>query len=413
MIQGLFGFLVFLGLAWGVSENRGKIRWKTVIAGILFQWLLALLFLKFSLFKDFFITLNSLVLALEGATKAGTGFVFGYLGGGSLPFAEPFPGAAYILAFRGLPLVLVMSALSALLFHWRILPWVVRGFSKLLEKGLNIGGALGLGAAMNVFVGMVEAPLLIRPYLAKMTRGELFALMACGMSTIAGTMMVLYAAILEPVIPGALGHILTASIISAPAAITVAFLMVPDDGPPTSGHLVMPESTSSAMDAITRGTTQGVSLLIQILALLVVLVALVNLANQLLGLLPHLGESAITLQRLLGFIMAPVTWLMGIPWGESFQAGALMGTKTVLNEFIAYLDLAKLSDEALSPRSRLIMTYALCGFANLGSLGIMIGGMGEMAKERRGEIIELGFKSIVAGTLATCLTGAVVGVVAG
>jgi CNT family concentrative nucleoside transporter len=304
-----------------------------------------------------------------------------------------------------------MSALSALLFHWRILPWLVRGFAWALRRTLGIGGALGLGSAANVFVGMVEAPLLVRPYLERLSRAELFALMTTGMATVAGTMMALYAAVLNPVLPGAMGHILTASLISAPAAVMLALILVPPGTDVTEGQLATDQVDRSAMDAITRGTLDGLRLLANIVAMLVVLVALVHLLNQMLGLLPEVAGSAVSLQRLLGWLMAPLMWLIGIPWAEATTAGALMGTKTVLNEFLAYLDLAALPPDALSDRSRLILTYALCGFANFGSLGIMIGGLGAMAPSRRDEIVALGMKSILAGTLATCMTGAVVALI--
>jgi CNT family concentrative nucleoside transporter len=276
---------------------------------------------------------------------------------------------------------------------------------------MGIGGVEGLGTAANIFVGMVESPLFVRPYLSDISRSELFTIMTSGMATIAGTVMVLYATVLSKVVPGIMGHLLTASIISAPAAVTISKLMIPETGEPTGGDMEVTGGASSSMDAITRGTIDGVKLLINIIAMLVVLVALVYLLNLILGFLPELGGRSITFQLLLGYVMAPVTWLMGIPWSEAQSAGALMGTKTVLNELLAYLDLAALPAEALTERSRLIMTYALCGFANFGSLGIMIGGMGAMAKKRRGEIVDLGIKSIVAGTLATCMTGALVGII--
>jgi CNT family concentrative nucleoside transporter len=347
---------------------------------------------------------------LEESTKAGTSAVFGFLGGGPLPYEEIIPNSSITLAFRALPLILVISALSAVLFYWKILPLVVKAFSWALQKSMRIGGAEGLGVSANIFVGMVEAPLLIRPYLKSMTRSELFSLMTCGLATIAGTVLVLYASILGGIIPNALGHILTASIISAPAAITIAKIMVPETGTLTAGDLAPSDEYRSSMDAITKGTTQGVQLILSVVAMIIVLVALVHLANIILGVFPDAGGRPITLQRLLGYVMAPVVWLMGIPWQETGVAGSLMGTKTVLNEFIAYLDLSSLAEGALSPRSRLILMYAMCGFANPGSLGIMIGGMGTMAPERRDEIVALGLRSILAGTLATCMTGAVVGI---
>jgi len=410
VLQGSTGLVVFILLAWLMGENRRLVSWKMVVVGLGVQVLTGLILLKAPVFRQVFLVLNDGVMALEAATAAGTAFVFGYLGGAPLPFAETYPGAAFVLAFRALPLVLVISALSALLFHWQILPLVVRGFSWCLRKTMGLGGAEGLGVSANVFVGMVESPLFVRPYLEKMTRSELFTLMTAGMATIAGTVMVLYASILGDAIPGVMGHILTASIISVPAAVTVAKVMVPETGSPTSGHLMVAAPDAGSMDAITRGTLQGVELLFNIVAMLVVLVALVHLVNTMLGVFPDMEGQPLTLQRVLGGVMAPIVWFMGVPWQEAQVAGGLMGVKTILNEFLAYLELSRLAPGTLSDRSMLIMTYAMCGFANPGSLGIMIGGLGTMVPDRRSEIVALGLRSVVAGTLATCMTGAVVGI---
>jgi CNT family concentrative nucleoside transporter len=410
-LHSLLGLFALALIAWGISEKKRQINLRTLATGLGLQVALALFLLKLPGSQAFFLWLNNAVQALEVSTRAGTGFVFGYLGGARPPFQETVPGASYILAFRGLPLILVISALSALLFYWRVIPIIVRAFSWVLRRIMGIGGVEGLGTGANVFVGMVEAPLLIKPYLVGISRSELFTIMTSGMATIAGTVMVLYASILKQIIPGIMGHLLTASIISAPAAITVSKIMIPETGEPSAGDVKLPTRASSSMDAITRGTLDGVILLINIIAMLVVLVALVYLVNLLLSLLPPVSGQPITFQRVLGYVMAPVTWLMGIPWSEAGISGSLMGTKTVLNEFLAYIDLASLPQGALSERSRLIMTYAMCGFANFGSLGIMIGGMGAMAKERRDEIVALGIKSIIAGTIATCMTGAVVGMI--
>ncbi|KPA19107.1 sodium dependent nucleoside transporter [Candidatus Magnetomorum sp. HK-1] len=409
--QSILGLIVFLSFAWGISENRKHVCFKQLMIGLSIQLVLGVILLKLPVFRQLFLYLNEIVIALEQSTGAGTSLVFGYLGGGTLPYAEKIPGASFILAFRALPLVIVISALSALLFYWKILPYIVNFFSIILQKTMKIGGAEGVGISANIFVGMVEAPIFIRPYLKNMTRSEIFSLMTCGMATIAGTVMVLYASILSKIIPDVLGHILTASIMSAPAAITIAKIMVPETEKISSGELSVPNQSISSMDAVTSGTIQGVQLLINIIAMLISLVALVHLLNILLGLFPGIGGESITLQRILGFVMSPVAWLMGIPWGEASIAGSLMGTKTILNEFLAYMDLSNLPEGSLSQKSNIIMTYALCGFANPGSLGIMIGGMGTMAGERRQDIVSLGFRSIVAGTLATCMTGAVVGII--
>ncbi len=411
LFQPLFGIFVFIVIAWLVSEKRSAIQPKIIAAGLVAQLLLGLLLLKTPGAQEVFLSLNALVNAVSQATEAGTSFVFGFLGGGNAPYDTTQPENSFILAFRALPLILVISAISSLLYYWRILPMLIKAFSWALQKSLGISGALGLGAAANIFVGMIEAPLLIRPYLNKLSRAELFALMSCGMATIAGTMMVLYASIVGSVIDGAMGHILTASFLSAPAVLMLAHIMIPEEEQQQQSQIQfeLTASASSSMDAITKGTVSGIQLLVNIIAMLIVFVALVHLANQIFALIPLSGDEPLTLQKVLGWLMAPLIWLTGIPWSEAPAAGALMGIKTILNEFLAYLQLASMDSSVLSPHSRIIMLYSLCGFANLGSLGIMIGGMGAMAPERKDEIVELGFKSIIAGTLATLMTGALAG----
>ena len=411
-IQGVLGIIVFLTIAWIISEKRARVKLPTILTGVAVQFAVAVILLYVPFFKRFFVVLNNVVLVLDSATRAGTSFVFGYLGGGPPPFMLQDPGANFILAFQSLPLVLVIGALSSVLFYWRILPYVVRAFSFGLQKSLNIGGALGLGASATIFLGMVEAPLVIKPYLKNMTRSELFSLMTVGMACIAGTVMILYATVLNGVIPDPLGHILVASFIHVAAAITIARMMVPETAEETAGRLMPQRGATSSMDAIVKGTSDGLVLLLNITAMLLVMVALVQLVNVLIGFLPQIAGQPLTLQRLLGFVMSPVVWLFGIPWSQAQTAGSLMGTKTILNEFLAFLDMAKLPQGALDDRSRLIMTYALTSFANFGSLGILIGGLGSLAPERRDEVVSLGLSAIVAGTLATCMTGAVVGIVA-
>jgi CNT family concentrative nucleoside transporter len=408
--QGLLGIMVFLGIAWVISEQRRKVKYTTILTGVAVQFAIAGVLLYVPVFRKFFLLLNTVVLALESATRAGTSFVFGYLGGGTPPFLLQDPGANFILAFQALPLVLVIGALSALLFYWKVLPSIVKGFSFLLQKTMNIGGALGLGASTTIFLGMVEAPLLIKPYLGQMTRSELFSLMTVGMACIAGTVMILYATFLTGVISDPLGHLLIASFIHVAAAITIARIMVPETGEETSGSFIPQRTATSSMDAVVKGTMDGLHLLLNIIAMLLVMVALVHLANMGIGLLPGVGGRPLTLQRILGFVMAPVVWLFGIPWPQAQTAGYLMGIKTILNELLAFLEMAKLPVGALDDRSRLIITYALASFANFGSLGILIGGLGSLAPERRGEVASLGIKAIVAGTLATCMTGAVIGI---
>jgi CNT family concentrative nucleoside transporter len=409
-MRGLLGLVILLGVAWALSEDRRQIRWRTVIAGVALQWALALLLIFFPPANALIFLLNDGATALQNATQAGTGFVFGYLGGGALPFAEIHPGASFILAFQALPLVLTISALASLLFYWGVLQRITAAFAWVLRRAMGIGGALALGAAVHVFVGMIEAPLLVRPYLARMQRGELFALMTCGMAGVAGTVMVIYASFLAALVPNALGNILIASVISTPAGLAVAALLVPF-GPAKAAEerLVIHDPPLSALDALIKGTMDGVPVLIGIVATLLVAVAFVALINAALGELPHWGGSAITLQRIFAWPFHPVMWLIGLSWQEAGVAATLMGTKTVLNEFVAYLNFSTLPPDTLSPHSRLILTYALCGFAHFGSLGIVIGGLGVMVPERRHEIVALGMRSILSGTLATCMSGAVIG----
>jgi len=399
-MHALAGMAGLVALAWALSENRRAIPWRAVVVGLGLLVVGAIVCLKISFVKSLFMKLNDVLLVLERATQAGTSLVFGYLGGGPAPFQVSDVNSNFVLAFRALPIVLVISALSALLFYWRVIPALVRGLSFVLEKAMRVGGVVGLSTAANVFVGMVEAPLFVRPYLKQLSRGELFAIMAGGMASIAGTVLFLYGSILGRVMPDAVAHLLIASILSAPAALVVAFLMVPPET--TRGEmLALKSDAAGSMDALTRGTLEGAQLLLNIVAMLVVFVALVALVNLVIA--PY------TLQGALGWLLAPLAWLAGVSWAEAREAGALLGTKTVINELVAYLDLANSSN--LSERSRILLTYALCGFANFGSLGIMIGGLGTMAPERRAEIVDLGIKSIVAGTLATCLTAAAVALI--
>ena len=409
MLHGIFGITVLLGVAWLLSENRRVLHWRLILAGLTLQLLIALLMLKAAPFRQLFIGLNAVVAAFEEATKAGTSFVFGYVGGGPLPFVETAPGGSFSLAFQALPMVLVIGALTAVLYYWRILPKVVQGFSWVLRKTMGIGGALGVVASGCIFLGMIESPLLIRPYLARMTRSELFAMMATGLSCIAGTMLVLYATVLQKIIPDALGHILTASIIHAPAALVVAAIIIPETEEQTLGGELSSYEASSAMDALAKGTWDGLKLLCNIVAILIVFVALVKLVNIGLGQLPDVMGGPVTLERMLGVLLAPVVWLIGVPWSEAGTAGSLMGVKIVLNEFLAYIKFSALPEAALSPKTRIIMTYAMCSFANLGSLGILIAGLGSLCPERREEIVAMGVKALLAGVLASLMTGAVVG----
>ncbi len=405
-MQAILGLVVLAGAAWLMSEQRRAIPWRTVIGGFALQAALALVLLHLAAARHAVLLLSRLVDALQDATDQGAGFVFGYLGGGPLPFTELHPGASFVLAFKVLPLVLVISALSSLLLYLGILQVITGAFAWLLRRTLGVGGALALGAATHIFLGMIEAPLLIRPYLAAMSRGELFALMSCGMAGVAGTVMVIYAAILTPVLPDALGAILVASVVSTPAALAVAGLMIPFVPSADAPAALAQARPASALDAITRGTADGVGPLVGIATTLLVTIALVALANAGLALLPHGTGAAWSLQGLAGLLFMPVAWLIGVPWHEAGVAGTLLGTKTVLNELVAYVGLAGQPPAALSIGTRRILVFALCGFANFGSAGIMAGGIGAMLPERRAEVAALSLRSIVSGTIATCMSGA-------
>lgn len=410
MSQALIGLPCIVLLAWLSSSDRRAFPLRLVAAGLLAQLVLATLFLKVPLLQSALLVINNMVLALEAATAEGTSMVFGFLGGGPAPFEVNAPQYSFILAFRALPIVVVFAALSALLWHWRVIPAIISALARLLYKSMGISGAVSVGAAASIFVGMVESPLLIKPHISKMSRSELFMLMSCGMATVAGTVLALYAGILANTVPTALSHILVASLISAPAAIMLAAVMLPPDTSTPSIPVEMHSPYSGSMDALVTGTGEGLRLLANIIGMLIVFVALVYLTDIILGLVPTAGEP-LTLIGIFGNVLAPLAWLTGIPWEEAPAAGQLLATKLFINELVAYLQLAALEPGTLSEHSRLIMTYSLCGFANLGSLGIMIGGMTAMCPERTADILRLAPRSIWSGLLATCMTGAMVGLI--
>lgn len=421
--QSAIGLLAIPLLAWLISERRSALSpshvARMVGVGLALQIVIAAAMLNIPASRAVFDWAGGIVTALQSATVMGVRLVFGYLAGGPQPYEVRAPAAGFILAFQALPIILVISALSKLFYHWGLLQPIVRIVGKGLQRSLGVTGPVGTSAAANILVGMVEAPLVVRPYLAHMSRAGLFATMSTGMAGVAGTVLALYATILEPTLPGAAGHLIVASVISVPAALMLSALMVPEDpsrlasaatqpGAEADG-LVIENPPGSSMDAIAQGTREGIDLLVNVTAMLIVAVALVALGNQLLGLVAQPFGVSLTFERMLGWAFAPLAWLIGIPASECATAGALLGVKTVLNELIAYLQMGALPPDALSPRSRLVITYALCGFANIGSLGILVGGMIAMVPERRAEIVSLGARTVVSGTLATLMTAAVVG----
>ncbi len=410
--QAFLGIAVFVALALPFSSDRRAISWRLVGVAILLQFAICALLLKVPAIGAVFAYLTRAVNALSAATQQGTAFLFGYLGGGSTPFEVTNPGGLVTFAFQVLPLVIVMSALSALLWYWRVLPVVVHGIARLFEKTLGTRGPAGLVATANIFVGQVEAPLLVRPYIATMTRYELLLLMTAGMATIAGSVMVIYATMLGPLYQDVLGQLLTKSVMSVPASILFAHLLVPER---EAAHATSdpPRIYGSTMDALTRGTSDGLSIYLGILAVLLVLITIVALLNGIVGLLPDVGGAPLSLERAAGWLFAPIAWLMGVPWSEAAAVGSLVGVKTVLNEFIAYIQLSSMPPEALSERTRLITIYALCGFANFASVGIQIGGIGAMCPERKLDLANLAMPALLAATLGTCMSAAIVGIVAG
>ena len=417
-LHSALGYLALLGLAWLAGTRRGPFPVRTAAVATALQVLFAALLLLTGLRRHVFGLVNALTQTLKAtALKANESLLFTGLSG------SEFTGEyGSILALEMAAVIIFIASISRILYHYRILPWVIRLLSRIMERLMGISAAESVGVAANVFVGLTEAPLLIRPYVARLTRSELFCLMSAGMATIAGTVMVMYASMLAGAHPEIAGHLFTASLISAPAAIAVAKVMIPEtETPVTAGQRIALEvdDTLNGLDAAARGASEGIYLFINILAMLIAFIGLVALANGGLGAADRLinGPEAgsWSLQAMLGYLLRPPVWLMGVSWTEARAVGELMGLKTILNEFVAYADLARrMADEstALSPRAFLISTYALCGFANFGSVAIMIGGIGGIAPERRGDIARLGLRSIVAGTIATMLTGCVIGLFA-
>lgn len=416
-MQSLVGIAAIAALAWALSEERGLVppgrAARIFVSSITVQLVIALVLLKVPAARIVFDILGQMVFAIQKATEAGAQLVFGYLAGAPAPFETTKPENSYIVAIRVFPMILVLSAIVRLLYHWGILQRVVAGFAWMLSRSLGTGGPLSTVSAASIFLGIIEAPLMIRPYLSGMGRGAFFATMCVAMATVAGTVMALYAAILAPLVPGAAGHLLAASLMNVPAALMLARLMVPRDfeGGPATAEISAGDESRSAMDAVAQGTLDGVRLVAMVAAMLIVIVSLVALVNSMLATIGGPLGVTLTLEGILGVICAPLAWIIGIPWSESVTAGALLGQKVVLNEFLAYLELAKTPASQLSERSRVILTYAMCSFANLGSLGILVGGLAAMAPERRSEIAELAPRSVLVGFLASLLSAAIVGFV--
>ena len=413
-LQSFFGLLVIIGLCWAISENRRAFPWKLTLGAVAVQAVLILATFAIPGSQVVLDAINNSVKGLEEATAKGTQFVFGYLAGGDQPFPVENQGALFTFAFNVLPLVIVISALSALLWHWKVLKWLTLGFGFVFQKTMGLGGASALAVAANIFLGMVETPLVIRAYLDKLSRSEIFLMMVVGLGTVAGSTMVAYATILSPVLPNAAGHVLIASIVSAPAAVLLARIMIPEKPGQGGEHADYSSALKyeSAIDAITKGTSDGLMVVLNISAVLITFVAFVALVNVIIGNI-WLGGEALSVERILGVLFAPVAWLTGVEWSEASKAGWLLGVKLTLTEFVAFIELGKIPAAEMSERTRMLMTYALCGFANIGSVGITVTGLSVLLPERRQEVLGLVWKALLGGFLATLMTACVVGALPG
>ncbi len=409
-LQSLAGLFVVVGACWALSENRRAFPWRLALGAVAVQAAIVLALFAIPGSRAVLAAVTGAVDGLATATARGTQFVFGYLGGGAQPYAVTDAPALFVFAFQVLPLILVISALSALLWHWKVLKWLTQGFGLLFQKTMGLGGASALAVAANIFLGMIESPLVIRAYLDKLTRSELFLMMVVGLATVAGSTMVAYATLLAPTLPNAAGHVLVASIVSAPAGVLLARVLIPE-APGQGGAYADYDSAlkyDSAIDAIVKGTSDGLMVVLNISAILIVFVALVALVNVMLGGL-WLFDGPVTLERVLGWLFTPVAWLTGVSWDEAGKAGWLLGVKLTLTEFVAYIELGRIPAGEMSERTRMLMTYALCGFANIGSVGITVTGLSVLMPERRQEVLGLVWKALFAGFLATLMTACIVG----
>lgn len=409
-LQSLLGLIVIVAACWALSENRRAFPWRLTLGAIGVQALLILGLFALPGSQSVLAAITGAVDGVALATTEGTKFVFGYLAGGDQPFPVTNAGGLFTFAFNVLPLILVISALSALLWHWKVLKWLTHGFGFLFQKTMGLGGASALAVAANIFLGMIESPIVIRAYLDKLTRSEIFLMMVVGLATVAGSTMVAYASILSAVLPNAAGHVLVASIVSAPAGVLLARIIIPEK-PGEGGATAEYDSAlkyDSAVDAIVKGTADGLMVVLNISAVLIVFVALVSLVNLMLGGFWLFGDH-VTVERLLGWMFMPLAWLVGVDWSEAGRAGWLLGVKLTLTEFVAFIELGKVPVAEMSERTRMLMTYALCGFANIGSVGITVTGLSVLIPQRREEVLGMVWKALFAGFLATLMTAAVVG----
>lgn len=406
--RALLGLVVIVGIAWAVSENRKLFPWKLVLGAVGLQFVFALLLFAVPPVRNVLFKANVVVDGLENATRYGTGFVFGYIGDNTtFPVEQANANPAFF--FQILPIVIVVAALSAILWHWRILRWVTKAFAFIFAKTMGLGGATSLAVSANIFMGMTEAPVLVKPYIKGMTRSEVFVLMTTGFATIAGSVLIIYTTFLQPVMANPLAQLLTASIVAAPAAVALALTMVPETVAISDRAHEPDFEYESTMDAFSSGASTGLQIVLNIATMLIAALALLFMVNAALGAAPDVYGEALSIQRILGWIFMPLMYMTGVPMEEAAKAGSLMGIKTVLTEFVAFLDLANTPADQLSDRSRIIVAHAICGFANFGSIGILIGGLTIIAPERRDTFLSLSWKTLLAGTLATCMSACIAG----
>ena len=410
-MRSIAGILILLFICYLISENKKAINYKELICGFVLQFVVAILLLKVSIIQEGLCSFTHVINGIKSATEEGTKFVFGYLGGGnSTPFDISAHNNLFIFAFQALPMIMVFSAISMLLFHWNVLPKIINITTKVVNKFSNIGGILSVIASSKIMLGQTEAPLLIKPYLNKISRSELFSVISCGLATTSGAAMLLYSALLDKVIPNVLSHIVILTVLSIITSILIARIVIPQVEKSSDGELITPYKFSGSIDAITRGTSDGLGMVLNIGAMVIVAIALISIVNQMLTCLPNINGAPITIQRILGIFFTPIAYIIGIPYEEVFKAGELLSLKVVVNEVVAFIELANSANQ-LSPKSMIIMLYAICNFANISSIGINISSYSVLVPERRDEIIGLCGKALIVGTLATCISGAVIGTI--
>lgn len=407
--RALLGIVLIYGICWLVSEKRKLFPWKLVLGATAMQFAFALILFFITPVRNVLLKANLVVDVLQDATRAGTSFVFGYVGDNVAATRMIGSEAPALFFFQILPIIIVVAALSAMLWHWKILQWITNGFAYVFQRVMGLGGAISLAVSANVFMGMTEAPVLIRPYIKGMTRSELLIMMTAGFATIAGSVLVVYGAFLDGKMANPLPQLLAASLIAAPAAVGVSLAMIPETTP-SSERMKEPDfKYASTMDAFSTGATDGLKIVFNIATMLIAALALLYIVNACLGVIPDVAGAPLSIERILGWIFAPLMYMIGVPMGEAANSGSLMGVKTVLTEFVAFIQLAEIPPDGMDPRTRMITAHAICGFANFGSMGILIGGLTIIEPARREDFLSLAWRTLLAGTLATCLSGAVVG----